>query len=487
MLSNSNLRMLRISAALFMLASWFLSATTAPAEKLRVIVLTDISNEPDDQMSLVRFLTYSNEFDVEGIIATTSCWRKNDPDIATIHEVIDAYGLARPNLIQHAKGFPTAERLHAISKRGVDGYGMSVVDSQLENEAVELIVNSLKKKDPRPVWFCVWGGGNTLGAAVRKLQLEELDRVSHYVQKIRGYEIALQDDAFAYIAHHFPETHLISAKLLWKGISKTTPRFGAWSESWGADNSIFSADWIASNVQQNHGPLGQMYPSADYLWEGDTPSFLYLIPNGLSDPEFPSMGSWGGRFGAEKQLNVRSGTGNNTVDGLLDQHLDYRLYSDINDQWNYQNDNYDNEYCTVFRWREDFQKDFAARMDWCVTPNFAEANHNPVAVLNGDCSRAILKFDVTTGEALQLSADGSSDPDDDTLSYEWFTYPEAGSYNGSVEIELAHCSTTTITIPESASPDQALPVDVHVILKVTDSGSPKLSAYRRLLLTVHPN
>ena len=30
------------------------------SEKVRVLVLTDIANEPDDQMSMVRFLVYAN-------------------------------------------------------------------------------------------------------------------------------------------------------------------------------------------------------------------------------------------------------------------------------------------------------------------------------------------------------------------------------------------------------------------------------------------
>ena len=463
------------------------------AEKLRVIVLTDISNEPDDQMSLVRFLTYSNEFDVEGIIATTSCWRQKDPDISTIHEVIDAYGAAYPNLTAHADGFPTADYLHQIAKRGVDGYGMGVVDGQLDNEAVQLIVAALKKEDPRPIWFSVWGGGNTLGAAVRKLQQEEPDHVEDYVRKIRGYEIALQDDAFAYIAHHFPDVQLISAKLLWKGISKTTPQFGAWSESWGADNSIFDAAWISQNVQNNHGPLGKMYPTADYLWEGDTPSFLYLIPNGLNDPEFPSMGSWGGRFTRQKQANVRSGTGNNTVDGLLDRHRDYQVYSDTHDQWQYQEQTYDNEYCTVFRWRSDFQNDFAARMDWCVASDFKSANHNPTVVLNGDCSaNNILRINASIGESLKLSAAGSSDPDDgDELSYAWMLYPEAGTFDGKVSIEAANSESAQLTIVSDrksdldSKSDYNHPKTFHVILKVTDSGTPNLVAYRRAILLIN--
>ena len=45
--------------------------------KERVFVLTDIENEPDDAMSMVRFLTYANQFDIEGLVATTSIHQKN--------------------------------------------------------------------------------------------------------------------------------------------------------------------------------------------------------------------------------------------------------------------------------------------------------------------------------------------------------------------------------------------------------------------------
>ena len=94
-----------------------------------------------------------------------------------------------------------------------------------------------------------------------KLQRERPDDAARLVGKIRGYEIALQDDGFAYIAHHFPEARLISARLLWKGISKTVPKFNNWPESWGGNNDVFNAAWIKQHVQDGHGPLGEQYPS----------------------------------------------------------------------------------------------------------------------------------------------------------------------------------------------------------------------------------
>ena len=83
----------------------------------RVVVLTDIANEPDDQMSMVRFLVYSNQFDVEGLVATTSTWMKNKVRPDVIHTVLDAYEQVQPNLLKHAPGFPTAAALRSARGR----------------------------------------------------------------------------------------------------------------------------------------------------------------------------------------------------------------------------------------------------------------------------------------------------------------------------------------------------------------------------------
>lgn len=454
-------------------------STVTAAEKPRVVVLTDISNEPDDQQSLVRFLTYSNLFDVEGIIATTSCWRKNDPDIAAIRRVLDAYEKVVPNLQLHAEGFPSANDLRKVAISGIDGYGMEAAAKQLDNEAVSHIISVLDKNDPRPVWFCAWGGGNTLAAAVMKIKQQRRESAAKsFVAKIRGYEIALQDDGFAYIMKQFPETKLLSARLMWKGISRTIPKFNSWPESWGGNNEVFNPNWVAQHVQQHHGPLGKQYLTADYLHEGDTPSFLYLVPNGLHFPERVDFGGWGGRFESTRKINVRSGTGNDTVDKLLDRHKDYGLFSDAHDSWSYGRKNYKNEYCTIFRWREAFQADFAARMDWCVK-SFDEANHNPIAVINGDRTHGLIEVAAPAGSALQLDASMSSDPDGNKLTSDWWLYHECGSYRGDVTITNDTRSKAVVRVP-----DDAQGKNFHVILTVTDDGVPKLRSYRRLVVSV---
>ena len=82
--------------------------------RVRMLVLTDIANEPDDQMSLVRFLVYANHFDVEGLVATTSTWMKRTVRPDVIRAVIGAYSEVQPRLLRHQPGFPTAESLTAV-------------------------------------------------------------------------------------------------------------------------------------------------------------------------------------------------------------------------------------------------------------------------------------------------------------------------------------------------------------------------------------
>ena len=132
---------------------WYLKAVpvAVAADKLRVVVLSDISNEPDDQQSLVRLLTHANEFDIEGIIATTSCWRRNNPDKVTILKVLDAYEQVLSNLRKHADGYPDADKLRSITKAGVAGYGMPAAIQQLDNEGIKLIVSVLERDDSRPI------------------------------------------------------------------------------------------------------------------------------------------------------------------------------------------------------------------------------------------------------------------------------------------------------------------------------------------------
>ncbi len=90
-------------------------------------MLTDISNEPDDEKSLVRFLVYASEYDVEGLVATTSTWLRSGRRVDLIHRQIEANSQVRDHLIVHAPGYPTAEQLLSVTKTGQPAYGMAAV------------------------------------------------------------------------------------------------------------------------------------------------------------------------------------------------------------------------------------------------------------------------------------------------------------------------------------------------------------------------
>ena len=102
---------LRAFAFLFLVLASGLGFGLSAAERPRVFVLTDIDNEPDDAMSMVRFLVYANHWDTEGLVATTSVHQQNKVAPERIREIVSAYGKVRDNLALHEPGFPTAAQL----------------------------------------------------------------------------------------------------------------------------------------------------------------------------------------------------------------------------------------------------------------------------------------------------------------------------------------------------------------------------------------
>ena len=339
-------------------------------QKQRVLVISDIENEPDDAESLVRFLTYSNMWDIEGIIASTSAHMKNKIADWRMHEIVTAYGKVRNNLILHEEGFPKEDYLHGIIKKGIPVFGMEGVGKDKDSEGSDWIISVVDKEDNRPVWITVWGGPNCLAQALWKVRMtRSAFEVEKFVSKLRVYTISDQDDSGYWIRKTFPNLFYIVSPgyydySTWAGISGE--KMGQFS---GPDSNLVSNKWLLENIRTNHGALGAEYPEWKFIMEGDSPSFLYLINNGLGSPENPNYGSWGGRY-----------------ELYTPRHRNWHTEIETRPIWTNTEDKvkgfdgnfYFSDKATVWRWRNAYQNDFAARMDWCVKP-FNEANHPPIA------------------------------------------------------------------------------------------------------------
>jgi hypothetical protein len=433
-------------------------------------------------MSMVRFLVYANQWDVEGLVATTSIHQRDRVAPERIRRIVEAYGKVRDNLELHERGFPTAELLLARVSEGLPAYGMNGVGEGKDSPGSEMLIRAIDRDDPRPLWISVWGGPSVLAQALWKIRAtRSAEALARTVTKLRVYTISDQDDSGPWLRKEFPTLFYIVSPGLgvggayhhatWSGISgdNFSGRFV------GADFSLVTNEWLDRNVRRK-GPLGAEYPRWEYLMEGDTPSFLNLINNGLSDPENPDWGGWGGRY----ELYTP-----HTEKWFL-QPETRPIWTDADDEapgadghWHTDN------HATIWRWREAYQNDFAARMDWTIKP-YAEANHPPVAKLaQANALRA------KPGERVELSAEGSSDPDGDALSYAWFCYGEPGTLAFSnsrtgqpLEIKNFDQQKAWFTAPTRAMPPGT--GTLHIILAVTDHGTPRLTRYQRTIVTVGP-
>ena len=450
-------------------------------EKPRVFVLTDIENEPDDAMSMVRFLVYANNYDIEGLAATTSIHQQNKVATWRLNEIVDAYGKVYQNLEKHEPGFPTGDFILSKITEGLPEYGMTAVGTGKDSPASEALIQAVDKNDPRPLWVTAWGGPNVLAQALWKVrETRSKEELAAFVSKLRVYTISDQDDSGPWIRKEFPDLFYIVSPgfnaggayhhATWSGISGDY--FHA--RCAGADFSFVTNEWLDQNIRRK-GLLGTEYPRWEYLMEGDTPSFLNLINNGLNNPEHPDWGGWGGRY-----------------EFYTPRMQKWHLYEETRPFWSDADDEvfgidgrwHEGNHETIWRWREAYQNDFAARMDWTIQP-VEKANHPPVVKIQNEQF-----IDAKKGDRIELSAAGSSDPDGDALSYEWFGYAEAGTFPVSsarsgqpIEVKDSDQQKAWFEVPSS----RVMPPGtgtIHIILAVTDHGAPRLTRYKRIIVNV---
>jgi hypothetical protein len=267
-----------------------------------------------------------------------------------------------------------------------------------------------------------------------------------FLGKLRVYTITDQDKPWG------PNVDFAISSHQWMRREFKDDLLFIWDESsWLFQNETGKSNWDQYAKQiQGHGALGQLYPRYKWGVEGDTPSFLYIWPNGLNDSEHPGHGGWGGYF--EKQTGPdRETTAYTNFEGTPARAVSRKYESRF--------------YPAIFN-------NFAARMDWAAN---GVGNRNPVAVVNGDKSLDVINVNPAVGTSVELDASTTSDPDSDTLTYSWWILPEAGTYAQDITITGGDTSRATVQVPADAAGTY-----FHVICEVTDDGSPKLTAYRRI-------
>jgi hypothetical protein len=454
---------------------------TESNRKPRIIVTSD--GEIDDQCSMIRFLMYANEWDIKGIITSSSQYHWQGHKWAGddwIEPDLNAYAQVYPNLLKHEPGYPTPEYLRSITLLGnVKSEG----DMAEPTAGSDLIANVLlDETDDSPIRLQAWGGMNTIARALKTIEEEHPEKMAYVAGKMRFFFIWEQDKTYqAYIKPHWGKYNIQTI---------ISDQFVAFFYTWDRtmpprEKTFYEAEWMNGNILKNHGPLCSLYAAhdgtkkgyqvGDFRSEGDTPSFLYNIRNGLRSMESPDWGGWAGRY-----VRIRSNTWLDPVAEPGYQYPEGRWYT--RSAWgrkrlrkNIPNDQELIAYLKpIWRWTEALQNDFASRADWCVK-SYENANHPPKVVLGH-----AVDLKVRPGAQVKLSAQGTSDPDGDTLNYRWWQYQEADSYHGAVEIQDAGKQEASFTVPNDAGEG----ISIHIVCAVTDSGVPPLTRYQRVVAEI---
>lgn len=465
--------------------------TEKPNEKHRVVILTDMTH--DDGNSFIRYLYYSSYFDLEALIVTNQLPDFNHNDDGPWYKamgILDAYRQELPQLRKHDPGLPGYEELLSVTKPGrgaipiiwltntlkfadniADRYVESSWDSVYyhdwigeginpngepkDSEGSDFLIEVFEKDDDRPIFVQAWGGTITFVQALYRFrQKHGEERLLELLPKINLFGILFQDISFEF----FADFKLMQEKTC-AGFGSAIPTYGQepvelgkvlfdnghfWYYVWSRDPDYKKP--LTSKDVNGHGPMSEIYDDGG---EGDTPSFLYLLSGvfGLNDPNDPSQGSWGSMFKP------------------MGESFPKNYFATCNVAQN-----------ELVRWVPDATSSFKNRLLWSVKEP-GEVNREPIAVLNGDKSNRIMTIVAKPGEKIKLDASRSFDPDGDQISFNWFRYEEADSYEGEFVIENPAEAAQTITIPNDLGTN-----DLHIVLEVRDNGIPELVNYRRVII-----
>ena len=438
--------------------------------KPRLVVCTDIAPadvEPDDMESMVRLMAYADMFEIEALI--TSVGWNCDPYpkewAQYLHRVIDAYAQDVKNLMKRSKQkkflplkkengrqpigyWPSAEYIRGRAMMGSEHGGIRVVGEGNDSPGSELLIRLADEDDSRPIYVAAWGGANTLAQAIwRVKQTRTAEELKRFVRKFRIYTITDQDMQYSMRMNRAYSSHQ------WLRREFQDDLQFIWDEgTWQEQCELGKQHWAQHQQNiQGKGALGKEYPNYKWGVEGDTPSFLYVMPNGLNDPEDPSQAGWAGYHERGICPDSLTTAWTSWQEPVRSISVGYKR-----------------------RFYTDELNDFMARMKWA---DEGAGNHNPIVVIHGHEGPSPLVIKANAGDTILLDASKSWDPDGDDIQFLWWQQPEIGT--AKLAIDDPEKAVTTIHVPADAA-GQAL----HLICEVHDSAPFHLAAYQRIIVVV---
>ena len=429
--------------------------------KPRLVVCTDIAPadvEPDDMESMVRLMAYADMFEIEALI--TSVGWNCDPYPAEwaeyLQRVIEAYRKDVPKLMrrsgqqefmpledenkqQYIGYWPSADYVKSRAVMGSIHGGIKAIGADNDSPGSELLIRLADEDDTRPIYVAAWGGANTLAQAIwRVKQTRSAEELKKFVRKFRIYTITDQDMQYSMRMNRSYSSHM------WLRKEFADDLQFVWDEgTWQEQCELGKRHWQQhkDNIQ-GQGALGGEYPTYKWGVEGDTPSFLYVMPNGLNNPEDPHQCGWAGYHERGMCADSLTTAWTSWQEPVRSISVGYKQ-----------------------RFYPDELNDFMARMQWAAE---GKGNLNPYVVIPNDTINI-------TMIPLTLDASKSFDPDGDNLQFSWWQQPEIGKTK--VKIEQADQPIATLRIPADAKGDT-----IHIICEVHDDGPYHLPAYRRIII-----